>query len=103
MIMMNLRPVIKVEQNGGGVALLTLDDPGRRNAVTIQMRDELVAAFDNLEQQEQIKAVVVTGAGSAFCAGADLGDLADASRAELRTIYDAFLRIASSRLPTVAA
>src|ERR1700760_195807 len=86
-----------------GVARLTLNDPDRRNAVTRGMRDALLEAFDALEDGDAAKAVVITGAGSSFCSGADLGDLASATSASLRYIYDAFLRVASSPLPTIAA
>lgn len=85
------------------VALVTLRDPERRNAITSNMRDEILACFDELEQSSEVVAVVLTGAGSCFCAGADLGDLAAASPADFRRIYDAFLRVAASPLPTVAA
>ena len=94
------------------VAVLTLDDPGRRNALTLPLVAEIVAAMDELEADDGIGAVVVTGAPPAFCAGADLGDLAgptsgsltdDERAASLRAIYDGFLRLADSPLPVVAA
>ena len=85
------------------VAVLTLDDPKRRNALSGPMVDELVAAVDELEADDGIGALVVTGAPPAFCAGADLGDLATAGEDELEAIYEGFLRIARSSLPTVAA
>jgi enoyl-CoA hydratase len=85
------------------VGLLTLNDPARRNAVTSQMRTELIECFDGLEERSDVRAVVITGEGSAFCAGAHLADLAKAEAADFRHIYDAFLRIARSPLPTVAA
>lgn len=86
-----------------GVARLTLNDPDRRNAVSRAVRDALVEAFAELEDGEAAKAVVITGAGSSFCSGADLGDLASADSTSLRYIYDAFLRVAASPLPTIAA
>jgi enoyl-CoA hydratase len=95
-------PLISLEVTEG-VALVTLNDPERRNAVTMQMRDEMVACFDEMESRSDVGAVVITGAGSAFCAGADLGDLAAADSEMFRKIYDAFLRVASSTLPTIAA
>jgi len=85
------------------VALVTLSNPTRRNAISVPMRDELVFAFDQLERDIEVGAVVITGAGSAFCAGADLGALADAGAHEFGRIYDAFVRVARSPLPTVAA
>ena len=86
-----------------GVAVLTLDDPDRRNALTAPMVDEIVLTMDRLEADESVGAVVVTGAAPAFCAGADLGDLGGSRDAGIRSIYEGFLRIARSPLPTIAA
>lgn len=85
------------------VAVLTLDDPKRRNALSSQLVGEIGAAFDELEADDGTGAVVVTGAAPAFCAGADLGDLGSAGADELQFIYDGFLRVARSPLATVAA
>lgn len=54
------------------VATVTLKRPERLNAFTFTMRRELIEAFDLLDADDQVRAVVVTGAGRAFCAGADL-------------------------------
>lgn len=87
----------------GHVATVTLDDPERRNALSIELVDEIVTVFDALETGETVGAVVVTGAGPAFCAGADLSDLGSSRETGLRRIYDGFLRVARSKLPTIAA
>lgn len=55
-----------------GVATITLNRPHRLNAVTSQLLDELVAALDRADADDDVRAVIVTGAGRAFCAGADL-------------------------------
>ena len=55
-----------------GVCTLTLDRPARLNAVTSVMIDELIAALDQADADDAVRAVIVTGAGRAFCAGADL-------------------------------
>jgi enoyl-CoA hydratase/carnithine racemase len=55
-----------------GVATLTLHRPERMNAYTPVMRDELVAAFTAADDDDAVRAVVVTGEGKAFCAGAEL-------------------------------
>src|SRR5690606_25054318 len=65
--------------------------------------DEIVAAFDAIEGDDGVGAVVVTGAPPAFCAGAALGDLDGTQREGLRRIYEGFLRVARSPLPTIAA
>src|SRR5215212_2198686 len=56
-----------------GVLTLTLNRPERMNAFTDTMRAELLAAFDASDADDDVRAVIVTGAGRAFCAGADLG------------------------------
>ncbi|MFC7714874.1 enoyl-CoA hydratase-related protein [Nonomuraea recticatena] len=56
-----------------GIATLTLNRPERLNAFTFTMRSELIDAFDLADADDSVRAVVVTGAGRAFCAGADLG------------------------------
>jgi enoyl-CoA hydratase len=85
------------------VAVVTLDDPERRNALNLEMVDEIVGIFDGLENDPEVGAVVVTGAPPAFCAGADLSHLGGSERAGLRSIYEGFLRVGRSPLPTIAA
>ena len=55
-----------------GIATITLHRPDKLNAFTPLMRDELIAAFDETDADDAVRAVIVTGAGRAFCAGADL-------------------------------
>ena len=86
-----------------GVGVLTLNNPEERNTMTAPMVAEIVAAMDAFEADESVGAVVVTGAGSAFCAGANLGNLEQATRESLANVYEGFLRIARSPLPTLAA
>lgn len=86
-----------------GVATLTLNNASERNTLTAPMVDEIVAAMDDIEGDESIGAIVVTGAPPAFCAGANLGNLAEADETSLGSIYEGFLRIARSPLPTLAA
>ena len=85
------------------VAVVTLNDPERRNALNMPMVDEIVETFDGLEANPDVGAVVVTGAAPAFCAGADLSHLGGSQRAGLRSIYEGFLRVGRSPLPTIAA
>jgi len=86
-----------------GVGTITLNNPGERNTLTAPMVAEIIAAMDDIESDESIGAVVVTGAAPAFCAGANLGNLAEATGESLKNIYEGFLRIAYSPLPTLAA
>jgi enoyl-CoA hydratase/carnithine racemase len=54
------------------IATITLDRPDQLNAFTAQMADELIAAFDRADSDDDVRVVVVTGRGRGFCAGADL-------------------------------
>jgi enoyl-CoA hydratase len=85
------------------VATLTLNNPDERNTMTAPMVEEIIAAMDAFEADEGVGAVVVTGTPPAFCAGANLGNLAEATGESLGVIYEGFLRIARSPLPTLAA
>jgi enoyl-CoA hydratase/carnithine racemase len=60
-----------------GVLTITLDRPARRNALDAAMRDALAGAIDQAAGAPEIQAVILTGAGGAFCAGGDLGGFAD--------------------------
>jgi enoyl-CoA hydratase/carnithine racemase len=59
-------------EHADGILTLTLDRPERLNAFTMQMCRELLDAFDRADRDDDVRAVIVTGAGRAFCAGADL-------------------------------
>jgi len=86
-----------------GVATLTLNNPAERNTLTAAMVAEIIAAMDEIEANTAVGALVVTGAAPAFCAGANLGNLAESTKDSLGGIYEGFLRIARSPLPTLAA
>ena len=85
------------------VAVVTLDAPHRRNALDVAMCDEIVATLDRVEEGDEAGALVITGSPPAFCAGADLSHLGSSQRDGLRRVYEGFLRVARSRLPTIAA
>ena len=85
------------------VGTLTLNNPDERNTLTAPMVAEILAAMDAFEADDGVGAIVVTGTPPAFCAGANLGNLAEATGDSLGTIYEGFLRIARSPLPTLAA
>ena len=55
-----------------GVATITLNRPEKLNAFTGTMMAEMIAAFDATDADDDVRCVIVTGAGRAFCAGADL-------------------------------
>jgi enoyl-CoA hydratase/carnithine racemase len=96
-----------------GVLTITLDRPDRLNAFTGTMARELMEAFDRADADDDVRAVVVTGAGRAFCAGADLGSGGDtfdwselaagAGDVPRDTGGQVSLRIYSSLKPVIAA
>lgn len=67
-----------------GVATLTLNRPDRMNAFTEGMMREMIAAFDETDANDDVRAVIVTGEGRAFCAGADLASAGDTFNYEKR-------------------
>ncbi|MCW2535413.1 MAG: putative enoyl-CoA hydratase echA14, partial [Modestobacter sp.] len=94
-----------------GVAVVTLNAPQRRNALTPAMAGELIAAFDEVDARDDVGALVVRGVGKSFCAGGDVQTLADAGRdpaapdayAGMGAIYDSFYRLGQVKAPTIAA
>lgn len=101
---------VRVQTVEEGVRLLTLVDPAKRNAMGKQMSGELTTALQALRVDGDVRALVVTGEGQAFCAGADLPELfGDTNRsvidthANLRDYYQAFLLVGELEFPTVAA
>lgn len=90
----------------GSVAVLTLNSPAQRNILSAAMVAALTAAYEEAEHDEDVRCVVLTGAGPAFCAGADLGTLESAASGDFEpvgTVYEGFLRVLASPLPTIAA
>jgi len=77
---------VDVEQ---GVALITLNRPERLNAWTAQMEREYFAALERCADSPEVRAIVVTGAGRGFCAGADMQDLQALGEGELDVEADA--------------
>src|SRR6476619_77061 len=104
------RTHLRVDRRDDGVAVLTLDNPDQRNAMSDAMTASWVAAVDELAGDRGVRAVVVTGAGTAFCSGGNTGWIAsqpDASVDQLRTrmvaFYRAWLSIRRLEVPTIAA
>lgn len=101
---------VVLERRETGVWVMTLADPSRRNAIGPEMHDEMITCIDEAVRDPEIRAMVVTGEGSAFCAGADLpavfGGLdrpVDEIRRSLAEYYECFLRLRDVPFPTIAA
>jgi len=79
-----------------GVGTITLNRPDALNALTVPMKQELLAAFRRVEHETAVRAVVLTGAGRAFCAGQDLRERLEPGAAplgvEVRERYNPIIR-----------
>jgi enoyl-CoA hydratase/carnithine racemase len=67
-VLVNLAPT------ADGIAILTLDRPEKKNALSVALRDEVSDTLDGLASDEDVRVVVLTGAGNTFCAGFDLAE-----------------------------
>jgi enoyl-CoA hydratase len=101
---------LSLTSSSGGVRLITLTDPERRNALGPQMRAELMEATAEVRGDPSARVLVITGEGTSFCAGADLPALFGdpqrpvASTHELlQAYYHAFLSVLKLPIPTIAA
>ncbi len=72
---MKVEPVLTVERSEAGLAVLTLNRPEAMNALSRQLRQALADAIDSLEADPQVRVLIITGSGRAFCAGLDLKEL----------------------------
>jgi enoyl-CoA hydratase/carnithine racemase len=90
----------------GGVARITLNRPHVLNAYNVQMRDELFEIFSAVRDDDEIWALVVRGAGRAFCAGADLTEFGTAPSVtlarQLRFARDVWTVLAGLTVPRIA-
>jgi enoyl-CoA hydratase len=86
----------------GKVAIVVLDDPARRNALSLELTTELADAVDEASRDPEIGALVLTATPPTFCAGGSVDDLLS-PRASLRDMYAGFLALTHVRVPTIAA
>ena len=106
----HLRQHLRLDRPADGVALLTLDNPDQRNAMSEPMTEAWVSAIRELTADPSVRVVVVTGEGSAFCSGGDPRWIAgepDAPVHRLRQrmigFYRAWLSLRDLEVPTIAA
>ncbi|MDK9722036.1 MAG: enoyl-CoA hydratase [Rhodospirillales bacterium] len=94
-----------VERHAGAIVLLRLNRPEARNALNMALRRQLAEAFANAASDPAVKAIVVTGNGEAFAAGADLAEMADAGTIDilLRETHLLWRTIAQCPKPVIAA
>ena len=101
---------LRLERPSPGVAVITLDNPDQRNAMSEQMTASWVAEIDELAGDASLRVLVVTGAGTAFCSGGDTSWIAsepdatvDRLRSRMLPFYRAWLSVRRLEVPTIAA
>lgn len=101
---------LRLDRPASGVVRLTLDNPDMRNAMSDEMTESWIRAIDDIAADRTVRAVVVTGEGSAFCSGGNTSWISaepDASVDRLRNkmmpFYRAWLSIRKLEVPTIAA
>ncbi|MGE0765896.1 MAG: enoyl-CoA hydratase/isomerase family protein [Hyphomicrobiaceae bacterium] len=100
---------IRIDRSNADLAVVVIDRAKRRNAMTRAMWQELHRVFDELGQSPDVRAIILTGAGGAFCAGADIAEFpavratVEDGRAYEAAVDQLHLAIAASPKPTVAA
>lgn len=98
-----------IERRDDGVALVRIDREEKRNAMSVAFFEDLPRVLDELDEDDGVRAVVLTGAGDeAFSAGGDIVSFQDlttvaASRRRLRLVYDAFHAVERAAKPVIAA
>ncbi|WP_248582757.1 enoyl-CoA hydratase-related protein [Nocardioides sp. InS609-2] len=101
---------LRLERPSDGVVLITLDNPDQRNAMSDDMTRSWVEAIDAIATDRTVRAVVVTGQGSAFCSGGNTNWISsepeatvDELRERMMPFYRAWLSIRRLEVPTIAA
>ena len=90
-----------------GVAVITINRPERKNAILLAMRDDIEACFRKAQEDDEIRAIILTGAGSDFSAGADLTEMgtggARGSLYKMRHLHRMARGVATTNKPVIAA
>ena len=98
-------PVVLIEKQTPQITVLTLNRPERRNALTIELLGELIAAIKIAADEPQERVLILRGAGAAFCTGLDLKEAADPAKAHATAemVARTLIAISQTRLITIAA
>jgi methylglutaconyl-CoA hydratase len=98
-------PVILIEKQTPQITLITLNRPERRNALTIELLNELTAAIKVASDQPQERVLILRGAGKAFCTGLDLKEAADDRKSHMTAemVAKTLTALSQTRLITIAA
>jgi 2-(1,2-epoxy-1,2-dihydrophenyl)acetyl-CoA isomerase len=79
--------LVALDDKDPAVAVVTLNRPQRRNALTVELKEQLVAALERVATDGSVRAVVLAGTGKSFCVGQDLGEHAEALRVDATTAF----------------
>jgi methylglutaconyl-CoA hydratase len=98
-------PVVLIEKQTPQITVLTLNRPERRNALTIELLGELIAAIKIASDEPQERVLILRGAGAAFCTGLDLKEAADPTKAHgtAEMVARTLIAISQTHLVTIAA
>ena len=98
-------PVVLIEKQTPQITVVTLNRPERRNSLTIQLLNELIAAIKVASDEPHERVLILRGAGAAFCTGLDLKEAADQTKAHATAemVAKTLITISQSRLVTIAA
>ena len=98
-------PVVLIEKQSPQITVLTLNRPERRNALTIELMTELIAAVDSASADDEQRVLVLKGAGKAFCTGMDLNEVAETEKAHASAelVAKTLIALSETRLITIAA
>ena len=103
--------LVTADDEDAAVAVVTLDRPAKRNALTVELKEALLAALEGVAADGDVRAVVLAGSGRSFCVGQDLGEHVRALEADAATAFDTVVRhynpivraLATMPKPVVAA
>src|ERR1700736_3469478 len=96
-------PLVLIEKQNPQIKVVTLNRPERRNSVTIELLNELIAAIEVASDQVDERVLVLRGAGVAFCTGLDLKEAADPKKAHMTAelVAKTLITLAETRLVTI--
>ncbi|PYL57102.1 MAG: enoyl-CoA hydratase/isomerase family protein [Verrucomicrobia bacterium] len=97
-------PVVLIERQTPQIAIVTLNRPERRNALTIELLNELTAAIKVASDEPHERVLILRGAGVAFCTGLDLKEAADPKKAQITAdlVAKTLITLSQTRLITIA-
>ena len=98
-------PVVLIEKKSPQITVVTLNRSERRNSLTIELLNELIAAIRVASDEPRERVLILRGAGAAFCTGLDLKEAADLKKAQMTAelVAKTLITLAETRLVTIAA